>query len=75
MTLSQMRLLQRGPEDRKGSFRIAHHQRGIHADDAIAKPMQLLIPARVSAAHRTTTLGAGAANLAGEELGGGVEHD
>jgi hypothetical protein len=41
-------LRQRGPDDRKHSCCITHHQLGFDAHDAIAKPTPLLILAAVS---------------------------
>ena len=53
MTMSQMRLRQRRPDDRKHSCCITHHQRGFHAHHTIAKPPQRLVPSAVRHAAAT----------------------
>jgi hypothetical protein len=60
MTLSQMRLSQRGSDDRKRSVRVAHHQCSIDPHDAIAEPPELRVPTAIrgaaAAMHATVHL-------------------
>jgi hypothetical protein len=41
-------LAERGADDRESRLHVAHHERCLHAHDAVAKPSQLLIPAAIS---------------------------